>query len=77
MEMDSLERKSEGKGQFSKKDLEGIDGALLDLESLSTMTGFPVDYIKKELLIDQDSLTVGNLRESMVEYLKKTISDLK
>ena len=38
--------------------------------SLSELTGFPVDYIKRELLLDSDSdLSVELLREKVLAYL--------
>jgi hypothetical protein len=47
------------------------------LESLSELTGFPVDFIKKELLLDQESLSMEDLRKSMVNYLENTAEELK
>ncbi|MCO4794626.1 MAG: hypothetical protein KC493_12985 [Bacteriovoracaceae bacterium] len=46
------------------------------LESLSELTGFPVDFIKKELLLDQESLSMEELRKSMVNYLENTAEGL-
>ena len=42
----------------------------LDLSSLSELTGFPVDYIKKELIVEDDSLTIDNLRHLMMNLKK-------
>ena len=42
----------------------------IPLESLSTLTGFPVDFIKKELLLDDDQLSLAELRRSMLTYLE-------
>ena len=49
----------------------------MPLESLSELTGFPVDFIKKELLLDQESLSMEDLRKSMVNYLENTAEELK
>lgn len=42
----------------------------IPLDSLSTLTGFPVDFIKKELLLDEDQLSLAELRRSMLTYLE-------
>lgn len=48
------------------------------LSSLSELTGFPVDFIKKELLLDSEDLSMRDLRASMINYLnKKSDSILK
>ncbi len=53
------------------------DGAVSDKErvsltTLSELTGFPLEFIKKELLIQEDSLSMGELRESVLTYLSKS-----
>lgn len=47
----------------------------IPLDSLSKLTGFPVDFIKKELLLDDDQLSLAELRKSMISYME-TNSDL-
>lgn len=42
----------------------------IPLDSLSTLTGFPVDFIKKELLLEEDQLSLAELRRSMLTYLE-------
>lgn len=49
---------------------------VVPLESLSEMTGFPVDFIKKELLLKEDELSMEDLRKSMASYLENTIQEL-
>ena len=51
----------------------------LSLSSLSLMTGFPVDFIKSELLMDSDKneLSVEDLRSHMVSFLEKNKDILK
>ncbi len=42
----------------------------IPLDSLSKLTGFPVDFIKKELLLDDDQLSLAELRKSMLAYME-------
>lgn len=42
----------------------------IPLDSLSTLTGFPVEFIKKELLLEDDQLSLAELRRSMLTYLE-------
>jgi len=44
----------------------------VSLNTLSSLTGFPLEFIKKELLIQEDSLSMVELRESMLTYLSKS-----
>lgn len=39
------------------------------LGSLAEMTGFPVDYIKRELLLEDETLSVEELRQRVLAYL--------
>lgn len=42
----------------------------VSLGSLSEMTGFPVDYIKRELILSDDNdLSVEELRAKVLAYL--------
>ena len=41
----------------------------VSLDRLSQLTGFPKDFIKKELLLDDDILSLSLLRERAVRYL--------
>lgn len=50
---------------------------LVALSSLSEMTGFPVDFIKSELLVDQEELSMSHLRRSMASYLEDTFSEVQ
>jgi hypothetical protein len=47
------------------------------LSSLSEMTGFPVDFIKSELLVNEDQLSMEDLRKSMASYLESTLKETK
>ncbi len=44
----------------------------VSLSTLSEMTGFPLEFIKKELLIQSDSLSMSELRESVLDYLSRS-----
>lgn len=48
----------------------------VNVQSLSDLTGFPVDFIKKELLIDSSEMTMDELRASVLEYLDQTFNQL-
>lgn len=48
----------------------------VDLSSLSDLTGFPLDFIKTELLLKEDQLSMGELRKSMASYLENTKEEL-
>lgn len=45
-------------------------GSFVSLKSLSHLTGFPTDFIKEELLLDKDEVSVENLRDSVLNYLE-------
>lgn len=47
------------------------------LESLSELTGFPVDFIKKELLLDNDEIKMDHLRKKVASYLDATMFDTR
>ncbi|MBT3585010.1 MAG: hypothetical protein HN509_08890 [Halobacteriovoraceae bacterium] len=42
------------------------------LESLSELTGFPIEFIKKELLLGEQELSLAELRGHMLRYLDET-----
>lgn len=49
----------------------------IDLVSLAKLTGFPSEFIKQELLIDDASISMDSLRSSMLNYLESTFKDVK
>ena len=53
-------------------DLSG-DEEGITLEQISLLTNFPEDFIKKELLIDQNEISMKEFRSKVLEYLEKTI----
>ena len=48
----------------------------VSLASLSELTGFPVEFIKKELLIEKEPISMRELRESMMAYLEASAPDI-
>ncbi|MBC7428473.1 MAG: hypothetical protein H7336_07675 [Bacteriovorax sp.] len=55
-----------GLKDFSKQNSE----TEVSLGSLAEMTGFPVDYIKRELVLSDDNeLSVEELRKKVLAYL--------
>lgn len=47
----------------------------VNLEVLADLTGFPSDYIRKELLLENEgNLTVEELRERVMAYLLRQFS---
>lgn len=52
------------------------DNQKVPLSSLSELTGFPVEFIKKELLLEESELSMSDLRTSMISYLETTATDL-
>lgn len=58
----------------STGDVTNIDeDTKLSLSSLSELTGFPEDFIKKELLLEGETLSMKELRESVLTYLEATL----
>ena len=49
------------------------DEDYVSVRSLSTLTGFPEEYIRQELLIEDEKVKMSELRSSMMSYLKKSI----
>ena len=41
----------------------------ITIESLSSLVGFPVDYLKKELLLEGDEISLKDLRTRMLSFL--------
>lgn len=59
-------------------DVNKIDDTMkVSLSSLSEMTGFPVDFIKKELLLETEPVSMQELRQSVLRYLETTAADFQ
>lgn len=59
-------------------DVNKIDDSMkVSLSSLSEMTGFPVDFIKKELLLENEPVSMNELRQSVLRYLETTAADFQ
>lgn len=46
---------------------------MVDFGTLSELTGFPVDFIKQELLLEDGPVSMDDLRLSMLKYLDATM----
>ncbi|MDC0253615.1 hypothetical protein OAK75_01865 [Bacteriovoracales bacterium] len=53
-----------------------IEDEKVEMTSLSKLTGFPIDYIKKELVLDQEEVTMTQLREQMMVFLNSNFEDI-
>ena len=53
-----------------------IEDEKVEMTSLSKLTGFPIDYIKKELVLDQEEVTMTQLREHMMVFLNSNFEDI-
>ena len=49
------------------------DDEEITLEQISLLTDFPEDFIKKELLIEKNEISMKDFRLKVLEYLEKTI----
>ncbi|HAZ12025.1 MAG: hypothetical protein A2X86_06760 [Bdellovibrionales bacterium GWA2_49_15] len=63
-----------GSGPNQMQDQVSVDN--VDLNSLSQLTGFPVDFIKKELVVDQEKISVEDLRSKVAHFLNSTLGEL-
>lgn len=59
-----------GRNQGGKVDMD--ENKKVPLKSLSDLTGFPIEFIKKELLLEEEELSMQDLRSSMITYLEST-----
>lgn len=48
---------------------------MVNVELLSNKSGFPLEFIKDELLLEEDTIELGKLRELMLDYLQTTMGD--
>ena len=51
-----------------------VNASEVQVEELAKLTGFPVEYLKAELLIDGDEIDLRNLREKVLAYLDRSVS---
>lgn len=52
-----------------------FQGEVISLSCLAKLTGFPVEYIKSELLINEDEISVSGLRDTVMSYLVENQDD--
>lgn len=43
--------------------------SFVSLSSLSDLTGFPEEFVKRELLIEDEKVTIEELRQMTINYL--------
>lgn len=48
---------------------EGSEEGFVSLSSLSDLTGFPEEFVKRELLIEDEKVTIEELRQMTINYL--------
>ena len=53
------------------------DRERISLQYLAELTGFPVDYIKEELVLEDDELPIQDLRKSMMNFLDSTMKEIR
>lgn len=51
-----------------------VDSEKIGFDTLSKLTGFPVEFIKKELFLSEDNISMGNLRLKVLDYIKRSNS---
>lgn len=49
----------------------------ISLDSLSLLTGFPVSFIKRELVLKENFVSMKDLRQSMMAFLHSTFKDFE
>lgn len=52
-----------------------FEGNTVKLTSLSELTGFPLDFVKRELVLQDDEVSLDQLRGSVLNYLDKAFLD--
>lgn len=51
-----------------------VTASKIPLESLSSLVGFPIEYLKKELLVEEDEISMDELRLRMLSFLETNFS---
>jgi hypothetical protein len=72
MTASTTQLEADNKAQFLANSDEKVS-----ISSLADMTGFPEDFIKKELLLDDEPVSMNQLRASMLTYLESTVEELQ
>jgi hypothetical protein len=78
--MEAIQLRAQARWPQSKeqdlKNRASSESGRIALTSLSMMTGFPTEFIKKELMLDSDEISMEELRVRMGDFLQNNISDL-
>lgn len=57
---------------INKAEIKNDTPVSVNLQELSEMSGVPLEFINKELLLDGENVSMENLREKMLGLLDKT-----
>ena len=49
----------------------------VDLDEFSKMAGFPSQFVKKELMVSEEKISLNELREKVLSYLDQEASELE
>ncbi|MBL7666070.1 MAG: hypothetical protein JNM93_13120 [Bacteriovoracaceae bacterium] len=49
------------------------EGVKVDLQSFSKLTGFPIELIKEELMINGEEVELEELRKAMISLIDSTM----
>ena len=60
------------KAKKSKKESDPTGEHKVSLVTLSKMTNFPIDFIKSELVLKGDEISMFELRKTMSKYIEET-----
>jgi len=48
----------------------------VNLSQLSGLTGLPIEFLKKELILSEDEISLRDLRKTVLEYLDVTFASV-
>lgn len=51
-----------------------VNDSKVPLKSLSGLVGFPVEYLKNELLLEEDEVSMSELRSKVISFLEGNFS---
>jgi len=58
----------------SKSEGHSAHGESVNLETLAEISGVPMEYIKKELLLEGEDVSMDDLRNTMLKHLSDTFA---
>ena len=69
--------KSAGSGDHPPVNSEEDLDAAITVEQIAQLTDFPEDFIKKELLLGEEEISMRQFRQKVLKYLENTMTLLK